>query len=44
MKGPHRDLVGAIIKSDKESDTLLIQLELSEQNVKVMKGEIELYN
>lgn len=44
VKGAHRDLIGVILKSEKDNDVLLVQLELSEQNVKLMKGEVECYN
>lgn len=40
IKGPHRDLVGLILKAEKDNDVLLVQLEISEQNVKVFKAEV----
>lgn len=43
VQGPHRELVGIILKSELESDVLLVQLELSEQNVKVTKQDVQKY-
>jgi transcription antitermination factor NusG len=37
VKGPHKDLIGLILKSELDSDILVVQLEISEQNIKITK-------
>lgn len=41
VNGPHKQLTGIILQSSLQSDMLIVQLQLSEQNVKVAKKEVE---